>query len=303
MSFYRNLMNEGKKMIKKAVFPVAGLGTRFLPATKACPKEMLPIVDKPLIQYAVEEAADAGITEMIFITGSSKRAIEDHFDTAVELERDLVKKEKEELLDTITSIPPKGVSCIYMRQPRPMGLGHAVYCAKSIIGEEHFAVVLADDLMIAKPSDKPVLSQMIEKYSEEFGGMVAVEEVLPEEVQNYGIVTGKKLYQGLALMDGILEKPSPDEVTSRHAVVGRYILSHKILDVLQDQKPGKAGEIQLTDAIATCLKTEKYYAYKFQGQRFDCGSKLGYLQATVTLGQQHNLTGPVFKKWLRTQQS
>ena len=287
-------------VIKKAVFPVAGLGTRFLPATKACPKEMLPIVDKPLIQYAVEEAADAGITDMIFVTGSSKRAIEDHFDRAGELERQLQLKEKNTLLNEIKNIPPKGINCVYIRQSQPLGLGHAVFCAKPAVGNEPFAVILADDLMIAKKNNS-VIKQMVDQYENNNGSIVAVETVAQSQTEKYGIVKGEPLTEKLSVLSEIVEKPKPINAPSNIAVVGRYILSSKIFSFLSNQVVGSGGEIQLTDAIAELIKIEKVFAYNFDGIRYDCGSKQGYLQATVKLALSHPKEGNLFLNWLKKQ--
>ncbi len=287
-------------MIKKAVFPVAGLGTRFLPATKACPKEMLPVVDKPLIQYAVEEAADAGITEMVFVTGMSKRAIEDHFDSVPELERTLKKQEKEELFDLVQNIPPKGVSCIFIRQPKPLGLGHAVYCAKPIVGEENFAVILADDLMIPKNKDPGILKQMVNNFSKNICGMVAVERVKGKEIENYGVIGGNSVSKNLTNIEVICEKPAEEVAPSNLAVVGRYIFTKQIFRAIDNIGPGKGGEIQLTDAIAYLIAEKKeFQGFRFDGVRFDCGSKQGYLQATVELGIRHVDEGKNFKSWLK----
>ena len=246
-------------MIKKAVFPVAGLGTRFLPATKACPKEMLPVVDKPLIQYAVEEAVDAGITEMIFVTGTSKRAIEDHFDRVPELERTLRKQSKEALYEMVRNIPPKGVSCIFIRQAEPLGLGHAVRCAKPVIGQEDFAVILADDLMVPTEGGQGVLAQMVNNFSGEISGMLAVERIEGTEIENYGVIGGTSVSQKFTRIEQICEKPKASEAPSNLAVVGRYIFSDEIFKALDEIGPGKGGEIQLTDAIAVLLKEKKNF--------------------------------------------
>ncbi len=251
-------------MIRKAVFPVAGLGTRFLPATKACPKEMLPVVDKPLIQYAVEEAVDAGITEMIFVTGMSKRAIEDHFDRAPELERALREKSKEDLCDLVCNIPPKGVSCIFIRQAEPLGLGHAVLCAKPVIGQEDFAVILADDLMVPAQGGQGVLGQMVNNFSSEFSGMLAVEQIEGAEIENYGVIGGTSVSKKFTRIEQICEKPKASVAPSNLAVVGRYIFSGEIFKALDEIGPGKGGEIQLTDAIAVLLKEKK----EFRGVHF-----------------------------------
>ena len=289
-------------MIRKAVFPVAGLGTRFLPATKACPKEMLPVVDKPLIQYAVEEAVDAGITEMIFVTGMSKRAIEDHFDRVPELERALREKSKEDLCDLVSNIPPKGVSCIFIRQAEPLGLGHAVLCAKPVIGQEDFSVILADDLMVPAQGGQGVLGQMVNNFSSNLSGMLAVEQIEGAEIENYGVIGGTSVSQKFTRIEQICEKPKASEAPSNLAVVGRYIFSDEIFKALDEIGPGKGGEIQLTDAIAVLLKEKKeIHGYTFDGRRFDCGSKGGYLQATVELGVRHDKEGQNFRKWLKKQ--
>ena len=289
-------------MIRKAVFPVAGLGTRFLPATKVCPKEMLPVVDKPLIQYAVEEAVDAGITEMIFVTGMSKRAIEDHFDRVPELERALREKSKEDLCDLVCNIPPKGVSCIFIRQAEPLGLGHAVLCAKPVIGQEDFAVILADDLMVPADGGQGVLGQMVNNFSIHISGMLAVEQIEGAEIENYGVIGGTSVSQKFTRIEQICEKPKASEAPSNLAVVGRYIFSDEIFKALDEIGPGKGGEIQLTDAIAVLLKEKKeIHGYTFDGRRFDCGSKGGYLQATVELGVRHDKEGQNFRKWLKKQ--
>jgi len=289
-------------MIRKAVFPVAGLGTRFLPATKACPKEMLPVVDKPLIQYAVEEAVDAGITEMIFVTGMSKRAIEDHFDRVPELERALREKSKEDLCDLVCNIPPKGVSCIFIRQAEPLGLGHAVLCAKPVIGQEDFSVILADDLMVPAQGGQGVLGQMVNNFSSNLSGMLAVEQIEGAEIENYGVIGGTSVSQKFTRIEQICEKPKASEAPSNLAVVGRYIFSDEIFKALDEIGPGKGGEIQLTDAIAVLLKEKKeIHGYTFDGRRFDCGSKGGYLQATVELGVRHDKEGENFRKWLKKQ--
>lgn len=271
--------------ITRAVFPVAGLGTRFLPATKANPKEMLPIVDKPLIQYAVEEAVNAGIKELVFVTSSSKRAIEDHFDKSYELEAELEKKGKHDLLEIVRSVVPEQVTCIYIRQPEALGLGHAVLCAKPVVGNEPFAVILADDLIgNAEPG---VIAQMISIYKEHSCSVLGVEEVASEETDKYGIVDPEAGQAQTCFIKGIVEKPSPQDATSNLAVVGRYILTPRIFDLLENTPRGAGNEIQLTDGIATLLKEERVVAYQFEGKRYDCGSKLGYLQATVEFALQH----------------
>ena len=281
--------------IRAAVFPVAGRGTRFLPATKASPKEMLPIVDKPLIQYAVEEAIDAGATKLIFITGSSKRAIEDHFDTDPELERALTDAGKDELLQSIRGIVPDGISCIYIRQGKPLGLGHAVLCSRSAVGDEPFFVHLADDLIAGNP---PCLTQMAAEFAKHGGSVIAVEKVPPEDTSSYGIVSVDAANQDRIM--AIVEKPSPDEAPSNLAVVGRYLLPAKIFDKLETTSRCAGGEIQLTDAIADLLEESPVYAYAFSGKRFDCGSKLGYLKATVAYGLDHPTMGKAFREHLQT---
>lgn len=278
--------------IRAAVFPVAGRGTRFLPATKASPKEMLPIVDKPLIQYAVEEALDAGATKLVFITGSSKRAIEDHFDTDPELERALIEAGKQELLESIQAIVPKGVTCIYIRQGEPLGLGHAVLCALPAVGNEPFFVHLADDLIAGEP---PCLTQMAAEYDRHGGSVIAVQEVPHEDTSSYGVVA---LDQSNRITE-IVEKPAPEDAPSNSAVVGRYLLAPEVFAKLQTTGRGAGGEIQLTDAIADLLGESPVYAYSFKGERFDCGSKVGYLKATMAYGLDHPDTGDEFRKYLR----
>jgi UTP--glucose-1-phosphate uridylyltransferase len=287
------------KKIRKAVFPVAGLGTRFLPATKASPKEMLPVVDKPLIQYAVEEAAAAGITEMIFITGRGKRSIEDHFDKAYELEAELTARGKTALLEAVKDAVPKGINCVYIRQAEPLGLGHAVLCARSVVGEEPFAVLLADDLMQAAEDGVPVLAQMVEQYGKHHSSVLAVQEVAREETSSYGIVSSTPWGERTARVTGIVEKPRPEDAPSTQAVVGRYVLSPLIFDHLADIKPGAGGEIQLTDGLARLINDEPVLAYRFNGTRYDCGSKIGYLQATVELALRHPDVGTEFAAFLK----
>jgi UTP--glucose-1-phosphate uridylyltransferase len=283
--------------LRKAVFPVAGMGSRFLPATKASPKEMLPIVDKPLIQYAVEEAAAAGITEMVFVTGRNKRAIEDHFDKAYELETELEKKGKGALLDVVRSVLPEGVRCIYIRQAEPLGLGHAVLCAQPAVGEEPFAVILADDLMDSKP---PAMARMAEVFAREGASLLGVEEVPPDQTQSYGIVTIDKMQGDLARIHSIVEKPKPAAAPSNLAVIGRYVLTPRIFELLAAATPGAGGEIQLTDAISALLAHERVLALRLPGRRYDCGSKLGYLQATVEFGLRHAETGEAFARYLKS---
>ena len=283
--------------IRSAVFPVAGRGTRFLPATKASPKEMLPIVDKPLIQYAVEEALSAGARNLVFITGSSKRAIEDHFDSDPELEAALEAQGKQELLQTVRGILPSWASCIYIRQPAPLGLGHAVLCARPVVGHEPFFVHLADDLIDA---EVPVLQQMAEAHAATGGSIVGVQSVDPAETDKYGIVATGNEQGRLAEVTRIVEKPKPAEAPSSLAVVGRYLLSPTIFDRLENVGRGAGGEIQLTDAIAALLESEKVNAFRFQGKRYDCGSKLGYLEATVEFGLKHPDLGDRFSSYLKT---
>jgi len=285
--------------IKKAVFPVAGMGTRFLPATKANPKEMLPIVDKPLIQYAAEEAIAAGINELIFVTSSSKRAIEDHFDKNYEMETELAKRGKKELLQVLRDIVPEGISCVYVRQAEALGLGHAVLCARPVVGNEPFAVILADD-MINGGDDRSCLSQMVDLYDEQNCSVLGVERIAPEDTNKYGVVKETVLSEGLSRVDGIVEKPHPEVAPSNLAVVGRYILTPAIFDFLVKTGRGAGGEIQLTDAIAELLKHEQVLAYEFKGKRYDCGSKLGYLQATVEYALEHKELGPEFRQYLKS---
>lgn len=286
------------KKVRKAVFPVAGLGSRFLPATKAQPKEMLPVVDKPLIQYAVEEAVAAGITDMVFITGRNKRAIEDHFDTAYELESELEASGKTALLDLVRNAIPKNINCIYIRQSAPLGLGHAVLCARPVIGDDPFAVLLADDLMDVDAGQTPVLAQMTELYGREEASLLAVQQVPRTETRQYGIVSATPYKPELARVDSIIEKPEPDVAPSTLAVVGRYVLSNRIFDCLEGIGKGAGGEIQLTDGIAALMQHEQVLAYQYAGRRFDCGSKLGYLQATVAMGLKHPDMGAAFAKYL-----
>jgi UTP--glucose-1-phosphate uridylyltransferase len=282
--------------ITKAIFPVAGLGTRFLPATKANPKEMLPIVDKPLIQYAVEEAVDAGITELVFVTSSSKRAIEDHFDSNYELEATLKERGKRELLDIVKGILPDGVSCAYIRQKSPQGLGHAVLCARQLVMNEPFAVLLADDLIDG--GARSCLKQMMENFQTTQASMVAVEKILPEETKKYGVVDVARKDELLTQIRGIIEKPEPEKAPSNLGVVGRYILTPRVFTYLENTSRGSLGEIQLTDAIAELLQEEKVYAYQFTGKRYDCGSKLGYLEATVAFALKHPELSLDFKRSL-----
>jgi UTP--glucose-1-phosphate uridylyltransferase len=280
------------------VFPVAGIGTRFLPATKANPKEMLPIVDKPLIQYAVEEAIAAGVSQLIFITSSNKRAIEDHFDTDPNLENHLKQKDKTELLTIVKNILPQGVECIYIRQSQPLGLGHAVLCAKNIIGEEPFAVLLADDLIDG--GERYCLEKMVDAYKATRSSIIAVEHVAKEEVQKYGIIEVGENDHGFQRIHRIVEKPKPAEAKSTLAAVGRYILTPGIFKCLENITPGSGGEIQLTDAIAKQLSEEKAYIHELSGVRYDCGSKLGYLKATIQYGLKHSELGDSFLDYLKS---
>jgi UTP--glucose-1-phosphate uridylyltransferase len=278
---------------------VAGLGSRFLPATKAQPKEMLPVVDKPLIQYAVEEAVEAGITELIFITGRNKRAIEDHFDKAYELESELESAGKHALLDLVRDVIPKNVNCIYIRQPAALGLGHAVLCAKSVVGSEPFAVLLADDFMDAAPGHKPVLAQMTELYDYEKCSVLAVQDVPKANTRQYGIVSASPYRPDVELVSAIVEKPDPESAPSTLAVVGRYILSPAVFERLAEVRPGTGGEIQLTDGIAALMAKERVLAHRFAGERYDCGSKLGYLKAMTAMGLKHPETAAGFQDFLK----
>ncbi|MFP5466911.1 MAG: UTP--glucose-1-phosphate uridylyltransferase GalU [Gammaproteobacteria bacterium] len=273
-------------MINKAVFPVGGLGTRFLPATKAIPKEMLPVVDKPLIQYAVEEAYAAGVREMIFVTGRHKRAIEDHFDTAFELETELEQANKRALLDLVHSIKPDDMDCVYVRQPRALGLGHAVLCAERLVGDEPFAVLLADDLMLGRDQaagGPTVLQQMVGAYEQHRGTILAVQDVPRSETRRYGVVDVRGVGEPVAEVFGMVEKPVPEVAPSTLAVAGRYILTPAVFESIRRQPRGAGGEIQLTDGIAALIGTEKVFAYRYEGRRYDCGSKQGFLEATIDL--------------------
>ena len=284
--------------IRKAVFPVAGMGTRFLPATKANPKEMLPVVDKPLIQYAAEEAVIAGIDTLIFITGRNKRSIEDHFDKAYELENELKANGKDTMLGMVQNVLPEDVKCIYIRQSEPLGLGHAVLCSKPVVGDEPFAVILADDLIY--DDSFGCLSQMVDVFEKENCGVVGVQEVNKEDVKSYGVIAGEKVQDDLWNVDTFVEKPDPEDAPSNVAVVGRYILEPTIFEILENTGKGTGGEIQLTDALAEQVKTEKLLAYKFKGKRYDCGNKLGYLQATVEYALRHKKIGNEFKEYLNS---
>ena len=285
------------KPVTKAVFPVAGMGTRFLPATKANPKEMMPIVDKPLIQYAVEEAVAAGIKQLIFVTSSSKRAIEDHFDKNYELENELEKRNKTELLDIVRDVLPKGASCVYVRQPEALGLGHAVWCAREVVGNNPFAVMLADDLIYS--DSKSVLAQMADVYAYHGCSVLCSERVAVEETGKYGIVDPEPAGDKIFRINGMVEKPDPADAPSNLAVVGRYILSPRIFDLIEHIGTGAGGEIQLTDAIAALLKEQQVLAYEFDGKRYDCGSKLGYLQATVEYAMRHPELADDFRQYLQ----
>jgi len=282
--------------IRYAVFPVAGKGTRFLPATKASPKEMLPVVDKPLIQYAVEEAIAAGATNLVFITGRHKRAIEDHFDSDFELEELLREKHKTELLEMVHSLVPANVNCIYLRQGAPLGLGHAVLCARAVVGDQPFFVHLADDLIDA---ETPCLEQMRQLYEETGGSVIGVQPIPADQTDQYGIVDGDPLEDGVWRLRGMVEKPDPAAAPSNLAVVGRYILEPQVFDYLETIERGAGGEIQLTDAIAALLAERPVRAYRFEGLRFDCGSKLGYLQAGLHFGMKHEEFGPAFSEYVR----
>ncbi|MFM8928420.1 MAG: UTP--glucose-1-phosphate uridylyltransferase GalU [Betaproteobacteria bacterium] len=281
--------------IKKAIFPVAGLGTRFLPATKAQPKEMLPVVDKPLIQYAVEEAYAAGVREMIFVTGRHKRPIEDHFDLTYELEVALEQAGKEELLAVVRSVKPDDMECVYVRQAQALGLGHAVLCGRRLVGQDPFAVLLADDLMVGQP---PVLAQMVEQFQEWRASILAVQEVPSEHTRRYGIVGGSAVNDRLVEVQRIVEKPAPQDAPSNLGVAGRYILTPGVFDEIVRQPRGVGGEIQLTDGIAGLLRREKVFAYRYAGKRYDCGSREGFLQANVELALQHPTLGAGFRDYL-----
>ncbi|WP_108648614.1 UTP--glucose-1-phosphate uridylyltransferase GalU [Polynucleobacter rarus] len=288
------------KKIFKAVFPVAGLGTRFLPATKAMPKEMLTVVDKPLIQYAVEEAIASGITELIFVTGRSKRAIEDHFDKAYELEIELENKKKNDLLEIVRSIKPSHVDCVYVRQSEALGLGNAVLCAEKLVGNDPFAIILADDLLTGPV---PTLQQMIDVYSHYHSSVIGVEKITKDQSRSYGVISGKKLEKNLLKLDDIVEKPAPEDAPSNLGVVGRYILTPQIFSHIKNLKPGSGGEYQLTDAIQTLLQKEQVLAYQYDGVRYDCGSKLGYLKATVEFALKHPEVSAEFKAYLKAHKS
>jgi len=283
--------------VTKAVFPVAGMGTRFLPVTKASPKEMLPIVDKPLIQYAADEAIGAGVDELVFVTGRNKRSIEDHFDKAYELETELVARGKTAMLEIVRNVVPANVTCVYIRQPEALGLGHAVLCAKQIVGNDPFAVILADDLISGSPSP---LQQMAALYDQHQCSVIGVQTIAREATGSYGIVSGKSIRSRVYELDGIVEKPKPAQAPSTLAVVGRYILTPRIFELLEQVQAGTGGEIQLTDAIAALLKHEKVLAYEFEGKRYDCGNKLGYLKATVDFALAHPELSEDFRAYLKS---
>jgi UTP--glucose-1-phosphate uridylyltransferase len=285
------------QQVKKAVFPVAGLGTRFLPATKASPKEMLPIVDKPLIQYAVEEAIAAGITDIIFISSRTKRTVEDHFDKAYELETELQTRGKKGVLELVQSIRPNHVNFIYIRQAEALGLGHAVLCAQPVVGNEPFAVILADDLLDGEP---PVMKQMVDQYHYYQCSVLGVQQVAPQDTASYGIVDATPMADRVSRVNGIVEKPKPEDAPSTLGVVGRYILTPRIFHHIQRLKPGAGGELQLTDAIAALLKEQQVLAYAYDGVRYDCGSKLGYLQATVEYALRHSEVSEDFAAYLKS---
>jgi UTP--glucose-1-phosphate uridylyltransferase len=285
------------KKVTKAVFPVAGLGTRFLPATKANPKEMMPVVDKPLIQYAVEEAVAAGITDLIFITGRNKRSISDHFDMAYELENELEINGKKELLALVQNIVPSHVNCIYIRQTRALGLGHAVLLAKPVVNDDPFAILLADDLLDGKT---PIMKQMADAYDYYRCSLLAVEDVPRDQTKSYGIVDSKAISKQIEQVSAIVEKPKPEDAPSTLGVVGRYILTPRIFHHLESVKAGTGGEIQLTDGISGLISEEQVLAYRFDGVRYDCGSKAGYLEATVRLGLRHPETGAEFRALLES---
>jgi len=285
--------------VKKAIFPVAGMGTRFLPATKANPKEMLPVVDKPLIQYAVEEALAAGIKEMVFVTGRNKRSIEDHFDKAYELETELERHGKTEMLNYVRTLMPADMKCVYIRQPEALGLGHAVLCAQPIVGNEPFAVLLADDLLDGEPA---VMRQMVDIYDYYRCSVLGVQQVSREHTSSYGIVASSPLKDGLEAIEAVVEKPNPEEAPSTLAVVGRYVLTPRVFHHLTRVGKGSGGEIQLTDGIAALIREEQVLAYRYSGKRYDCGSKIGYLEATLAMARKHPEVGAQFEKLLQSVQ-
>ncbi|NBB92028.1 MAG: UTP--glucose-1-phosphate uridylyltransferase GalU [Gammaproteobacteria bacterium] len=283
-------------MIETVVFPVAGLGTRFLPATKAIPKEMLPVVDKPLIQYAVEEAVAAGARRLVFVTGRTKNAIADHFDMAFELETELEQRGKRELLALARDTVPEGVECLYVRQRQALGLGHAVLCARSLVAGDSFGLVLPDDLI--DNGDDPVLSQLVRHHADTGASVISVEEVPMEKTSSYGVVNVESFAGRSGRIRGVVEKPEPENAPSNLAIVGRYVLSSRVFELLEHTEPDHRGEIQITDAIATLLGEQAVDAYQFEGRHYDCGSKLGFLQATVDLGRKHPELGDDFSAWL-----
>ena len=284
------------KPVRKAVFPVGGMGTRFLPATMAIPKEMLPVVDKPLIQYAVEEAYAAGVREMIFVTGRHKRAIEDHFDTAFELESALEASQKHDLLAMVHAIKPDDMTCVYVRQSRPLGLGHAVLCAEPLVGDEPFAVLLADDLMLGQP---PVMAQMVDAYAKVGSSILAVQDVPAHDTKRYGIVDTQGVNGDLVVIKGLVEKPAPEVAPSTLAVAGRYVLNPSVFAHIRQQSLGAGGELQLTDGIAGLMRDESVYAYRYNGARYDCGTQAGFLEATVHLALNRVDLQADFKQYLR----
>ena len=292
-------IKRGEK-VRKAVFPVAGMGSRFLPATKANPKEMMPVVDKPLIQYAVEEAVEAGITEMIFVTGRTKRSIADHFDKAYELEHQLEQRGKKELLEIAQNVVPKGVSCTYIRQNEALGLGHAVAVTAHLVGDEPFAVLLADDLI---HHEKGAVKQMVETFDYYKSSVIAVQQVDGPEISSYGVISGKKQKDRVHLLDEIVEKPAFEDAPSNMGVTGRYVFTPQIFEHLAKLKPGAGGELQLTDAIQTLLKAEQVLAYEYEGIRYDCGSKMGLLKANIELGLEHHEIGDELREYLRNELS
>ncbi len=294
------MYNHNQQTVTKAIFPVAGLGTRFLPATKASPKEMLVVVDKPLIQYAVEEAYAAGIREMIFVTGRNKRAIEDHFDTAYELEAELAANSKDALIASVNAIKPDDMECVYIRQSRALGLGHAVLCAERLVHGEPFAVLLADDLMVGDP---PIMQQMTDLFDQYQCSILAVQEVPQDQISRYGIVQGKALTSDLIRIADLVEKPHPSVAPGNLAIAGRYILTTAVFEHIRAQSRGAGGEIQLTDGIAALLDSEQVLAYRYHGKRYDCGSRLGLLQASVDIASAHPELGSEFSAWLKARQS
>jgi len=286
------------KAIHTAVFPVAGLGTRFLPATKAIAKEMLTVVDKPLIQYASEEAINAGITNLVFVVGRTKNAIIDHYDKAYELETELALRHKDALLDVVADVVPDDIHCVFIRQSEAKGLGHAVLCARPAVGDEAFAVILPDDL-INNTNGNGCIKQMVDVYAQYHGSVIGTQTVDVSESDKYGMVSGPKLSEKVARVDEIVEKPLPSAAPSDQAVVGRYILTPAIFEKLLTTERGAGNEIQLTDALAELRKTEEIYAYSFEGRRYDCGSKLGYLEANVELALQHDDLAEEFRSFLK----